>query len=74
MGQESDSEPIPGVLQAIVHYEGSSPGNPPLVVEDTLPEDATEPPPDGGYGWVVVSACFTINCFSWGVTAVSLQT
>ncbi|KAH8904073.1 MFS transporter, MCP family, solute carrier family 16, member 6 [Coniochaeta sp. PMI_546] len=28
-----------------------------------------EPPPDGGYGWVVVGACFMINCFSWGVTA-----
>lgn len=35
-------------------------------------DDASvEPPPDGGYGWVVVGSCFTLNCFSWGVTAVS---
>jgi len=47
---------------------------PPFVVTEELREDdAVEPPPDGGYGWVVVGACFTINCFSWGVTAVSFQ-
>ncbi|KAB5528057.1 major facilitator superfamily domain-containing protein [Coniochaeta sp. 2T2.1] len=27
------------------------------------------PPPDGGYGWAIVAACFTINCFTWGVTS-----
>ncbi|KAK4169723.1 major facilitator superfamily domain-containing protein [Cladorrhinum sp. PSN259] len=27
------------------------------------------PPPDGGYGWVVDCSCFTLNCFTWGVTA-----
>lgn len=31
-----------------------------------------EPPPDGGYGWVCVAACFIINGFTWGVLAVSL--
>jgi len=30
-----------------------------------------EDPPDGGYGWVCVAACFTINCFTWGTVAVS---
>ncbi|KAG7007747.1 hypothetical protein G7Y79_00008g023850 [Physcia stellaris] len=25
-------------------------------------------PPDGGYGWVCVGACFIINAFSWGLT------
>lgn len=29
------------------------------------------PPPDGGYGWVCVGACFIINAFSWGLTTVS---
>jgi hypothetical protein len=29
-----------------------------------------ELPPDGGYGWVCVAACFTINCFTWGVVSV----
>ncbi|KAI4745537.1 MFS general substrate transporter [Aureobasidium sp. EXF-12298] len=26
-------------------------------------------PPDGGYGWVCVASCFTVNFFSWGVVA-----
>ncbi|RPA75383.1 major facilitator superfamily protein [Ascobolus immersus RN42] len=26
-------------------------------------------PPDGGYGWVVVGACATLNGFTWGVNA-----
>jgi hypothetical protein len=30
-----------------------------------------EAPPDGGYGWVCLGALFTINCFTWGVIAVS---
>lgn len=30
-----------------------------------------EPPPDGGYGWVCVAACFMINCFTWGTVSVS---
>jgi hypothetical protein len=29
------------------------------------------PPPDGGYGWVCVATCFTINCFTWGTVSVS---
>ena len=36
-------------------------------------EDAAQtPPPDGGYGWVILGSCFTLNAFTWGVTAVSL--
>ncbi|KAJ5779689.1 major facilitator superfamily domain-containing protein [Penicillium paradoxum] len=30
------------------------------------PPSHTSPPPDGGYGWVCVGACFSINCFTWG--------
>ncbi|EUC40116.1 hypothetical protein COCMIDRAFT_109615 [Bipolaris oryzae ATCC 44560] len=26
-------------------------------------------PPDGGYGWICVAACFTINCFTWGTVS-----
>ncbi|KAJ9604612.1 hypothetical protein H2200_010726 [Cladophialophora chaetospira] len=32
-------------------------------------EDDGTPPPDGGYGWVCLACCFTINCFTWGVVA-----
>lgn len=34
-------------------------------------EIAVDAPPDGGYGWVCLAACFTINCFTWGVVAVN---
>ncbi|EPE29044.1 MFS general substrate transporter [Glarea lozoyensis ATCC 20868] len=40
------------------------------VEEDTEnPPSAVPGPPDGGYGWVCVAACFTINCFTWGVVS-----
>ncbi|KAL8939944.1 MAG: hypothetical protein Q9211_002506 [Gyalolechia sp. 1 TL-2023] len=32
----------------------------------THPHDS-EPPPDGGYGWINVGVCFSISCFTWGV-------
>ncbi|PMD38794.1 major facilitator superfamily protein [Hyaloscypha variabilis F] len=30
-------------------------------------EEIRDSPPDGGYGWVCVACCFTINAFTWGV-------
>lgn len=33
---------------------------------------ADEPPPEGGYGWVVCGAVSLINGFTWGVAAVRL--
>jgi hypothetical protein len=39
-------------------------------VEDDGRSD--EPAPDGGYGWICVAACFTVNCFTWGTVSVSL--
>ena len=35
-------------------------------------EAPPSPPPDGGYGWICVLACFCVNAFTWGVVAVSL--
>ena len=48
--------------------ELATPGDP----NENTEASATQDPPDGGYGWVCVAACFTINCFTWGVVAVSL--
>jgi len=38
--------------------------------ERNLPQQSDDIP-DGGYGWVCVGACFSINCFTWGVVAVN---
>lgn len=38
-------------------------------IEDVQSENLV--PPDGGYGWVCVVSCFTINCFTWGAVSVS---
>lgn len=43
-------------------------------IQQLEPEETTQAsPPDGGYGWVIVISCFTLNAFTWGVTAVSLR-
>lgn len=41
-----------------------------VAVGDFPAHTVTEHPPDGGYGWICLAACFTINCFTWGVVAV----
>lgn len=42
------------------------------VIEDVVvARTDIEPPPDGGYGWVCMAACFAVNCFTWGVIAVN---
>lgn len=38
---------------------------------DQLSFQEYSPPPDGGYGWVCVAACFIVNGFTWGVVSVS---
>ncbi|KAI4607802.1 hypothetical protein J4E83_009344 [Alternaria metachromatica] len=56
----------------------SSPGlhsevSPPLTLNESIvgehTTNAEHTPPDGGYGWVCVAACFTINCFTWGTVS-----
>ncbi|KAH7312985.1 MFS transporter, MCP family, solute carrier family 16, member 6 [Rhexocercosporidium sp. MPI-PUGE-AT-0058] len=32
-------------------------------------EEENPSPPDGGFGWICVAACFTVNCFTWGVVS-----
>lgn len=29
----------------------------------------TDPPPNGGYGWVCVACCFWINAHTWGINS-----
>jgi len=33
-------------------------------IED-IQEPPSDKPPDGGYGWVCIFACFMINGFTW---------
>ncbi|MCJ1421932.1 hypothetical protein MMC32_008299 [Xylographa parallela] len=46
---------------------------PPIVQLQGLDQSAEQQnsrdPPDGGYGWVCVATCFSINCFTWGIVA-----
>ncbi|KMP05131.1 hypothetical protein CIRG_04812 [Coccidioides immitis RMSCC 2394] len=37
------------------------------ICEDVGPQPDISPPPDGGYGWVIVAACFTLSWFTWGI-------
>lgn len=48
-------------------------GEPIDVVVVASAEAPPSPPPDGGYGWVCVLACFCVNAFTWGVVAVGLH-
>ena len=50
------------------------PISPPVLLDDVEIEnlEAEDLPPDGGYGWVCVAACFTINCFTCGTVSVSV--
>lgn len=74
MDQKSSQDQYPSSSRQEDVTAGSTSEDPPPIVDDSFrEEEVMEPPPDGGYGWVVVGACFMINCFSWGVTAVSLE-
>jgi len=45
--------------------------DPAVTVENGTDGNQTdEPPPEGGYGWVVCGAVSLINGFTWGVAAV----
>jgi hypothetical protein len=48
--------------------------DPAVTVESgTNGDQIDEPPPEGGYGWVVCGAVSLINGFTWGVAAVRLS-
>ncbi|KAL8803570.1 MAG: hypothetical protein Q9200_006151 [Gallowayella weberi] len=36
---------------------------------DSSEKAPAEPPPNGGYGWICVCACFWINAHTWGVNS-----
>jgi len=64
---------VVGITQNIVKEHQEPPLSPPDLIDDAEIENiqADDLPPDGGYGWVCVAACFTINCFTWGTVSVS---
>lgn len=46
-----------------------------IVRRSSLKKNPTETsfvdvPPDGGYGWVCVACCSTVNAMTWGVNSV----
>lgn len=46
-----------------------------IYISDAMPsepeiEQLDSTPPDGGYGWLCVAACFMINFATWGAVAV----
>lgn len=38
----------------------------------TITKQTSNPPPDGGYGWVCVVCTFLINAHTWGINSVSI--
>jgi hypothetical protein len=58
---------VPGLLEqpTTITCQSDVRANENIAIEDV--------PPDGGYGWVCVAACFTINCFTWGAVSVSFE-
>jgi MFS family permease len=57
----------PTISETCYESSATQPSN--LSVEDITTQAQDDTPPDRGYGWICVAACFTINCFTWGVVA-----
>jgi hypothetical protein len=54
------------------HHDAEHPDTVAHEVNDGQGDNITleDVPPDGGYGWICVAACFSINCFTWGAVSV----
>lgn len=67
----SPKMPRPSDENADTTNDGTSQHSSPQLVQL---DSEVESFPDSGYGWIVVVSCFTLNCFTWGVTSVCPQT
>ena len=59
-----------GLSNSAVPEKPTEPGLSSLVDDAVPPLADPADPPDGGYGWVCVGCNFTVNAFTWGLSAV----
>ncbi|EPQ55772.1 MFS general substrate transporter [Gloeophyllum trabeum ATCC 11539] len=72
-----DAQPSPPlVLEKVEHEDGDATPREPSTTEndyegqvEKTPRTEAAPPPDGGYGWVVVACGFWVCAMTWGVNA-----
>jgi hypothetical protein len=65
------SSPSSETLDRLPAHEGEARNDPAKCEPSRSTELLVDIPPNGGYGWVCVAACFFINAHTWGMNSVS---